>query len=332
MRRTIALIVLSLSLGPSSRVLAQSSKDAVAEALFDEGRKLLDEGLFDEACAKFEASRKIDSGVGTLLFLGECYQRAGRFASAWARFREAASLAGAAKDNREAVAAERASKLEPSLFRLTITAPERVSGLVVSLDGEPIPEASLGLALPTDAGAHTIEASAPGHEPWSRTLTLPKTGGSETVSVPALAAVPRRDDATSRPLPRATEGGPSGVLIGGVVVAGFGAAALGVAGALVGVASGRYSDADAFCDEFSCSTQEGVDLSGEARTLGDAATGVFIGGLALAGAGLTMILVGALSSDAPASDATAQGSAPRVLFFVAPELGGGATVHAGGSF
>jgi hypothetical protein len=325
MRAFTALIVLTLTLGPSSRVLAQSSKDAMAEALFDEGRKLLDEGRLDEACAKLEASRKIDSGVGTLLFLGECYERAGRFASAWARFREAASLAGAAKDNRESVAAERASKLESLLFRLKIAAPDRVPGLVVSLDGEPIPEASLGVALPADAGDHTVEATAPGHRPWSRTLSLPKTGGSETVSVPPLEPAPREPERTPAP---PVERGPNGVVVGGAVLAGLGGAALGVAGALVGVASGRYSDADAFCDESSCSTQEGVDLSSEARTFGDAATGLFIGGLAVAGAGLTMILVGALSSDASAADGASRG----VSFFVVPELGGGATLRLGGSF
>jgi hypothetical protein len=324
MRPLFVLFAAALALAPCSSLLAQSSKDAMAEALFDEGRRLLDVGQFDEACAKLEASRKIDPGLGTLLFLGECYERAGRFASAWARFREAASMAGAAKDSREAVATERAAKIEPLLFRLTIAAPTRVPGLVVSLDGEPIPEDSLGVALPADAGSHTLEASAPGHRAWSRTVSLPKTGGSETITVPALEAAP--SEAASRSEVPASVGGPSGVLIGGVVVAGLGAAALGVSGALVGLASGKYSDADELCDETSCSTQEGVDLSSDARTFGDAATGVFIGGAVLAGAGLTMILVGALSSGA------SDGAAPSVAFFVAPDLGGGATLYVGGSF
>src|ERR1041385_700610 len=66
---------------------------AAAEALFSAGRDLMAAGKFDDACAKFEASQKLDAGLGTLLYLADCYERANRLASAWATFKEAESIA-----------------------------------------------------------------------------------------------------------------------------------------------------------------------------------------------------------------------------------------------
>ena len=62
---------------------AQSNK-ATAEALFTEGRALATSGKCAEAIPKFQASQKLDPGVGTLLNLAECYEQVGKTASAWA--------------------------------------------------------------------------------------------------------------------------------------------------------------------------------------------------------------------------------------------------------
>src|SRR5688500_5523674 len=72
---------------------ASASDKAAAEALFDQGLRLMKQNSFSEACPKLEESNRIDPAVGTLLYLGECYERVGKTASAWATFREAASLA-----------------------------------------------------------------------------------------------------------------------------------------------------------------------------------------------------------------------------------------------
>jgi hypothetical protein len=294
-----AAVLVAAALPARSAYAQGTSSSALAEALFDEGKKLLDGGQIDPACAKFEASQKLDPGLGTLLFLGECYERAGKYASAWGRFREAASLAAAQRDSREAVAKSRADALEPKLFKLTVTVPHPTPGLAVMLDGEPIAPATWGVPLPTDGGAHTLEARAQGFIAWKKTIELPKTTGQDSVEVPALEPAPEPTPQQT-PLPKETppapkpstdEGPGHGLLIGGIIVGGLGVAALGVTGALVGVASSKYGDADAFCSGTICSDQQGVELSDEARTLGDAATGTFVAGLALAGAGLTMILL-----------------------------------------
>src|SRR4051812_16548065 len=64
-----------------------------AEALFDQGRRLLAAGNYAAACPKLEASNRLDPGIGTMLNLGDCYEKNGQTASGWAAFREAAAAA-----------------------------------------------------------------------------------------------------------------------------------------------------------------------------------------------------------------------------------------------
>src|SRR5687768_18046990 len=109
---------------PAPRAYAQRSVDnkAAAEALFDHAKRLHAAGRYAEACPKFAESQKLDAGVGTLLYLADCYEKIGQTASAWAGFREAAAAAkNAGQEEREKIARDRAAGLEPQLSRLTIT-------------------------------------------------------------------------------------------------------------------------------------------------------------------------------------------------------------------
>src|SRR5437762_4686516 len=95
-----------------------------AETLFIEAKKLMEAKRFDEACPKFADSQRLDPGVGTLLNLALCYERQGKVASAWSTYRDAASAARTAgQADRENMARQRASALEPRLSRLTVAIP-----------------------------------------------------------------------------------------------------------------------------------------------------------------------------------------------------------------
>src|SRR5262249_45574548 len=145
--------------------------------------RLMVEGKFVQACDKLEQSERVDPAIGTLLYLAECYEKSQRPASAWATFREAASAARAAGQlERARVGQERAARLEPLLVRLTIVVPAEdvaITGFTVKRSTEVVPQALWGASVPVDPGDYSIEASAAGYEPYTRTITV----GKDPVSV-----------------------------------------------------------------------------------------------------------------------------------------------------
>lgn len=188
---------------------AQSEDQAAARALFDEGKKLMNEGQVEAACPKLEAANKLYKSAGILLNLADCHARIGKNASAWTEFGEAASVAN--RTNRPEDAEEalrRKAELEPLLSYLVINVAAPVDGLSVLRDGAPIAQAAWGARLPIDPGVHELRAEAPGHEPWSQSIDVAKQAEPLTVDVPALTPLPASDTPT-------TLGGASGAPPGG---------------------------------------------------------------------------------------------------------------------
>ncbi len=183
-------LVLGTVLALSGSASAQNSTDkATADARFEQGRKLMADGNFAQACPKFAESQRLDGGIGTMLRLADCYEKNGQIASAWAQFREAAQVAARASDNREKVARRRATDLESTLPKLAITlAPQaQVPGMVIKRDGEAVGIATLGIEIPIDPGLHSITVSAPGKATWTTSIDVAATSGASSVTIPALA-------------------------------------------------------------------------------------------------------------------------------------------------
>lgn len=167
---------------------AQSTE---ANLLFDEGRKAMAARDYPQAITKLQQSQKLDPAVGTLLNLAECFSVLGRTASAWAAYRDAASLARATKQvDRERYASKKAQELEPTLSRLelSVTPEARVAGLRITRNDVEVPEALYGSPIPVDPGAQHVEASAPGYQRWKFDVDVSENGGRAQVVVPALTA------------------------------------------------------------------------------------------------------------------------------------------------
>lgn len=275
-----ACAVATLLIAPA-RASAQSAPDQVkAETLFTEGRRLLAASRFAEACPKFAESQRLDPAVGTLLNLGDCYEKTGRTASAWTVFRDAAAEAYRLHDaRREAVASDRATALGLRLAKLTILVPRAsvTPGLQVKRDGATVDRAAWSTATPMDPGWHAIEATAPGKRRWTlpvmidaahptTVITIPPL---EDLAAPAVVAEPRTEGRSQR-------------IAGGVLVGG-GAAALGLGAIFTAMAVSSNSDSAPHCHGNLCDTI-GVGLRDDAIRDARASTiSVVVGLTAIAG-------------------------------------------------
>ena len=276
---------------------AQSSEDkSAAQAAFDVGKRLMVEGKFEEACPKFAESLRLDPGVGTMLFLADCYERTGRTASAWAEFREAEGLAAKQNDNREKIAHDRGNALEPKLVKLVVTVPSpqaSTPGLKVTRDGEEVGQGLWGVPVPVDPGAHKIAASAPGKKEWSSSVDV----GASAAGSPAQITVPALVDAPVEAGAGDARGGgdlgsPSGAeRSSGTTqrVIGASMAGLGVVGVALGAVFGLQaksklddSNANGNCrtSDNHCTTQ-GAQLRTDAKQAATVSTVGFIAGGAL---------------------------------------------------
>ena len=72
----------ALSLAPwcerTARAEASLGDKAAAQSLFDEGRRLMGEAKYADACPKLAESQKLDPGVGTQFHLADCYEHLGQ--------------------------------------------------------------------------------------------------------------------------------------------------------------------------------------------------------------------------------------------------------------
>lgn len=281
--------------------IAQEATDAsTAEVLFNDGRKLMGEHKFDEACPKLQESLRLDPGIGVALYLGECYVHAGKTASAWGAFREAAALAKRAKDPREKVAQSRAAAIEPSLFKLTIVVPPaaRVRDLAITRDGVSMTEALWGTAFPVDPGNHTIVATAPGRTEWTKSVTALMEGGGMVIEIPVLdggggggASVvtppPPPPRPPEPPPPRASRGGGTQRVIG-LGLVGLGLVGVGI-GSIFGFrAMSKSDDLEGHCNGTRCDSPQAVSDRESARSSATVATIAFVAGGALAAGGAVL--------------------------------------------
>lgn len=186
--RWVAVAVILASGAMASADTVTPEAKAQAEALFQEGRRLGQQGKYDEACVKFEASLRLERSIGTMLNLGDCFERVQRFASAWALFREAGDESQRLADTERArIARDRAAALEGRVSHLTIRAPsETIPGLVILRNGVAIDASLLGIPIPVDAGTQHLEYRAAGRASAVQDVAVAVSASAET-TVPALA-------------------------------------------------------------------------------------------------------------------------------------------------
>jgi hypothetical protein len=242
MKRQVLIAACTILLFASAGARAEDDK-SVALALFEQGRTFIANGDYEKAAVKFEGAARILHTFGILFNLATCYEKLGRTASAWSTWREAGSVARAArKPDDEARAAERERALAPSLSQLTIVVPSaaQLPDLEITRNGAVVPRAAWDTPIPVDPGEQTIEARAGGRRAARLSIVVQPNGDKQTLKIAPLepessgTPAPPDNHVVAPPAPPPDVARPSSRPLVGWVTAGVGAAV-----AVVGVVEWR---------------------------------------------------------------------------------------------
>lgn len=305
---TSIAIVVAIGIGIAPMVDAQTNQ-AAATAQFDQGRELMKQKNYADACKAFENSQKLDPQSGTLFNLADCDTHIGKLTTAWLAYRDLSQRDSNAGRKKEA--SRRAKDLEKRLPRLVLDMPSQPQGLVITINGDTA-TATVGIPSPVDLGPIKIHAAAPGYTPFDVTKDVATEGKTITVKIAltkvgAVAATKHDDDdddarstapgttttgATSSPPTGPIDESPEGShrkrngVIGAVV-----GGALFITGSVFALrARSDWNDAQTICPAHMCGTEadhaSGDQLVDSARSNATLATGFMLGGAAIAAIGI----------------------------------------------
>jgi hypothetical protein len=297
---------------------ARADDQAVAEALFDRGHKLMgSNATLDEACRTLEQSLKLMDRGDTALNLAECHRRQGKTATAWAEFDHAITH-GYKVGFAEAIqtATRLRDELAGQLSKLTVTvSPETATlpGLTVEVLGRPWPRERWNAGHVIDPGPVRVRAQATGYKPFEVQVNVGPDRDTQSVVV-VLEVEPPPPPALPPPPPPPRLVKPSRPLwpwlVGAAGVA-LGAAAVG--SEIVSVRAGHELDDKCGPSRQSCpppstydySSARGRELTGYGLFVGLGAAGLVA--LGAAGVGLALPVRAAPSASFVVSPTTVAG-------------------------
>jgi hypothetical protein len=311
---------------------AMDPEDVYQAALAD-----LKAGRFGEACPRFAEARRLKpDSTPALQGMAICFDKAGKTASAWARYRELSveMKAHGDKDRADAASA-RADELARILSTVVISAdaPD-TPGLILRLDREQVPGVMFNTKMNIDPGVHVLEATAPGFEVWQTTVTVGEKNDSKQIKIPTLheakSAVPVPVGPVELPPSSTTLAQPSsrwgGQRIGGVVVAGAGLVSLAVGAAFGASALSQMSTSNQGCTGTVCRTTPAYDARQNAGSDATLSTATLVAGGALLAVGAVVFFT------APSGASKAPPKMGSLRIQVGPLGAAGAVLRAEGAF
>ncbi len=290
---------------------------AAAVAKFDEGRAALKAGKYEQACAAFETSQKLDPQNGTLFNLAECSEHLGKLATAWLAYRELSQKD--TLDGRKKEAGKRAKALGPRLPKLLLKVESAPAGMTVTINDKDSTQL-VGIESPVDLGEYSIKATAPGYEPFETTENVTKEGKTVTIEIelddkepegmPKKPKKPKKKSTTSEePVSHRKRNGTLVAIAGGGVM---------TVGLVFGFkAKGSWDDAKAVCPDGQCpgpiEKMVGDTLVADARSKATTSTVLFLGGAAITGIGVYLAVTAKSPRSTTALIAPTAGGAELVL-------------------
>jgi hypothetical protein len=290
------------------QALAQSDAErAGARAAATEGAKAFEEGRFKEAVDLFARAESLVHAPPHLLYIARSHEKLGQLVEARESYlkitREQLSPdAPAAFKQARTSAEQELAALEPRIpyLTITVTGPGAQSA-TVTMDGDKVPRALVGVPHPVNPGEHELLASGQDVKSPPQKVAL-EEGGRKSIEL-VLAAAPG-STGSAGPVTGAGDGGDQGVSEGGssgMRIGAYVALGVGVVGLAGGTffalrASSKRSEADDLCNLPGGACPQ--DKRGEVSSLDDdadsastlATVSFIVGGVGIA-SGLTLLLL-----------------------------------------
>ena len=289
-----------------------------ADTLFKQGKKLMEQKRYAEACASFEKSFKLDPVIGAQLNVAKCYEEWHKLGAAFNAYKVAEKMAHDAGDKREPDIHDIIQKLDPDVPRLTVKLPAdlRADQVKVTLDSQPF--STFNEPIVVDPGPHMVEYYVQGSaKKQNQVVPIEKGGKQEVVLEAPKAAKPVQNEPAKTVVEEPVKSEPSpgrNQRIAGIAVGGGGLVAIAISTIMTVNAKHKYTDAlDMYCGGMTDNCDmTGLQLTHEARTTANQATVVFILGAALVGGGVALYLLAPKAKDPSSSDEA---------IYVAPSVG-----------
>jgi hypothetical protein len=294
----------------------ESADTAAARLLGWDGVTLADSGNCAQAVDKLRRAEKLHHAPTTAARLGECEVDMGMLVAGTERLQRVLREplpAGTPAAFGEAIARARAvlDRALPKVgdLRISVHAPAG-SRFVVSVDGEPLPDALLDNDRPTDPGAHRVQVAGTGFFTSTKDVSL---GDGETKTV--VLELDRNFNAplSSSPAPSPVRAGAAAPAVAegaGFPVGPVVAFALGGIGLATGIAAGlavagKASDLATSCDGSRVCPPGKQSEINAAKTWAAVSTGGFIAAGAGLGTGLVLLLTGKSEARSASTGASA---------------------------
>lgn len=192
MRRVAPIAAAALFFATVGARAASSPSDvAAARKLAQESIELYDARDYRGALEQMQRAEALFDAPIHLLYIARSQQKLGQLVEASETYRKLVRFpleAGASQTSKDAV--ESGQRELPQVearigaLRIEVT-PKSPNGLVLSVDGKPVPVALLGVDRPTDPGHHTLRAEAAGFAPAEASLDL-KDGEKRAITLELL--------------------------------------------------------------------------------------------------------------------------------------------------
>jgi hypothetical protein len=153
-----ALLLLSSAAGPVRAEAGQPAGADRARALFQEGVAAAADGRFDEAARAFGESDALHGAPTTRYNLAAALFELGRYPEAYDALAGLSWPAGTATETRNR-AEGLLNRLEPRVAHLRVQVAGDSAGVVVLVDGTPLPSAELGKPRTLAPGDHALEVT-----------------------------------------------------------------------------------------------------------------------------------------------------------------------------